>query len=188
MFNVSGLSSMRRRCGVALPLSVLLSVTGIGVARAAQPETVTNPVTIANPATSVTVKNPDPSRHAFGATFSQGSSTGAINAGFGTVPAGKRLVIENESLACYLTPSATILYAYINTNLGRTYLLLQRMGTGNGYEYYAGTYTSKMYADPNGLGTGDINFALQASPTYSGPTIVHCDGAIIGHTVAATRP
>jgi hypothetical protein len=174
MSNINGGLPARRCFGTSIALSVLASLMALSVARAAQ---------------LVTVTNPDPSRQAFSATFSQ-SSTDAINTSFGTVPAGKRLVIENESVSCYVYGGASILYTYLITNLGRTYLLLQKVGTrpgpfGSELDYYAGTFTSTMYADPQGLGTGDITFVLQATP---GTTQVHCDGAIVGHKVPGPPP
>lgn len=183
MFNGNHQFLMRRSVGVAVSLFVLVALMSLRVAQAAQPETVTNPLTIANPVRSVAVANPEPSRQAYSATFSQSSSTTALNVSFGTVPAGKRLVIENESLTCYTDSVGSILYAYLVTNLGRTYLLLQKMySDGGSLIYYAGTFTSTLYADPNGLGTGDITFVLQASPVT---TALHCDGAIVGHNVAS---
>src|SRR5689334_7142888 len=101
MFDISGRLPIRLRFDFSILLALLVTLMGLSVARAAQPVTVTNPVTIANPVTSVSVNNPDPSRQAFSATFAQ-SATTTINASFGTIPAGKRLVIENESVACYV--------------------------------------------------------------------------------------
>lgn len=186
MSSIYALSPIRRRIGFAKWLSMMVPLMSVSMAHAAEPGTVANPVTIANPEQSVPVNSPDPSRQAFSATFAQ-SSTTALNASFGTVPSGKRLVIENESMACYVSSGASILYAYIITSLGRTYLLLQKVGFDPplGLDYYAGTFTSTIYADPKGLGTGDITFVLQASP---GTAAVHCDGAIIGHNVVAPLP
>jgi len=174
----------RRGLGGARFLVVLIGWAGVSASHAAPPAIMNSPATMAAPESSLALATPDPSRQAFSATFSQSSTTGAISASFGTVPAGKRLVIENESLSCYVTQAATIQYAYVITNLGRTYLLLQKMGSAGFYDYYAGTYTSTMYADPTGLDTGDISVVVQASPAYAGTTTVHCDGAIIGHSVA----
>ena len=175
MFNLSGLSSMRRRCGVALPLSVLLSVMGISVARAAQPVT--------DPMASAAVTTPDPSRTAYSASFSQTSGTGSVNASFGTVPDGKRLVIENESFLCTVSAGYPIIYAYVLTSFGRTYLLLQKTGSAGAFDYYEGTFTSTIYADPTGLGTADITFFVQAPSVYNGTPALNCNGAIEGHTV-----
>ena len=179
--------SRPRRIGVAKSILVLVSMTGMSLAIAAPPEAATNPVPAANPASNVTVTNPDPSRQAFSATFSLHSTAAAINESFGTIPAGKRLVIENESIVCSVS-GGSILYAYILTNLGRTYLLLQKMGFGTGFDYYAGTFTSRMYADPKGLGTGDITIFVQGWPAYLASTALNCDGAIVGHNVASPLP
>ncbi len=173
---------MQRNVGFAIALLVVVALMSLRGAHAEQPVIAASAVANGNPVRSVAVTNPNPARQAFSATFSQ-SSTTALNVSFGEVPSGKRLVIENESVACYASGEASILYAYMITNLGRTYLLLQKVGHNYALalDYYAGTYTSTMYADPNGLGTGDITFVLQAA---AGAT-VHCDGAIVGHNVAS---
>jgi hypothetical protein len=183
-------SSIPRRIGVAKSILVLVSLLGMNLATAAPPQAVTDAMPAATPGTNVTVANPDPSRQAFSATFSLNSTAGAVNASFGTIPAGKRLVIENESIVCSVSgvSGGSILYAYLLTNLGRTYLLLQKMGSGGAFNYYAGTFTSTMYADPKGLGTGDITIFVQGSPAYLASTDLNCDGAIVGHTVASPHP
>src|SRR5450432_147676 len=149
------------------------------VTHAAQPETAANPVP------NATVTTPDPSRQAFSASFSQSSNSGSVTASFGTVPDGKRLVIENESVLCSISAGGAILFAYLETNFGRTYLALQKIGGGGDFDYYTGTFTSTMYADPTGLGTGDITFFIQAPSANSVTPALHCQGGIVDHTVAA---
>ncbi len=170
--------------GTALAKSIfgLASLAGVGMALAAAPDVATNPATVANPMPSAVVTIPDPSRQAYSASFTA-SSSGSLNASFGTVPDGKRLVIENESVFCSVSTGGSILYAYMYTNFGRTYLLLQKMGYSNGLDYYAGTFTSTMYGDPTGLGTGDITFFVQAAG-YGIPAL-HCAGGIVGHNVSS---
>jgi hypothetical protein len=174
----------RPRTALAESILVLASIAAIGgVALAAPPDAATNPTTVANPMPNAAVTAPDPSRQAFSASFS-GSSAGSLSASFGTVPDGKRLVIENESVLCSVSASGVILYAYMYTNFGRTYMLLQKTGGANGFDYYAGTFTSTMYGDPTGLGTGDITFFVQ-SASFQGAPALQCTGGIVGHTVAS---
>ncbi len=178
-------SSGSMKTDIARAILVLIFMGGTSLVLAAPPDAEAGPLGDGNATPNLAAARPDPSRQPFGATFSQSSSTGAINVSFGTIPANKRLVIENESVACYVTGGSAIQYAFINTNLGRTFLLLQPMGSSI-LQYYVGTFTNTMYADPSGLGTGDITFVAQASTSYTGSAL-HCDGAVVGHYVASAH-
>ncbi len=111
----------------ALAHSILVLALLVAVGRAAPSDAAPTPAGVANPMPSAGPAAVDPARQAYSAPFTQ-SSTGSLNVSFGTVPAGKRLVIESESVLCSISGGAQILYAYMYTNFGRTYLLLQKIG------------------------------------------------------------
>lgn len=173
-----------RRTALAHSILVLASTAVMGSALAAPPDAATNLATGANRIPSAAVAAPDPARQAYSASFNE-TSTASLTASFGKVPNGKRLVIESESVLCSVTNPSPILYAYMYTNFGRTYMLLQKSGSASGFDYYAGTFTSTMFADPTGLGTGDISFFVQSAASYYGSPVLHCTGSIVGHNVTA---